>query len=120
MTPLGDEVDPEVYCRSATVLLSISGSLQLLLAPFVISRVSMYANLLSPAAWLDSVLDKRALLPVRQRAGSQSDTIPESFSILREERAGEQGTAITPAYRQPRNAQIYSIPEGNRTSARLP
>ncbi len=89
--------------------------------------VSSTATRTRPASAGDSSTIARHLAKVRpvesSSSGAQLSTIDEirlTFRLVRVPSSGATGTAISPAYRQPRNAMWKSRPGSKHSSARVP
>jgi hypothetical protein len=114
ITPLGCDVEPDVYCRKASVSSFKSGSRHA--DGFRLSRASVASQ------GIDTSCGKR--LFARSAIDSMDETVSTSagaeLSMIASSRGisspdglgGYTGTAITPAYRQPKNAAMKSSPGG--------
>src|SRR2546421_12669481 len=115
ITPFGIPVEPEVYWRKASVLLSTAGSRHASARLLAISSVVMSGIPCSSWACANklSTIDERDEM-VSTTDGCTSFMMLRNLARLRLVRVcgGYVGTAITPAYRQPEKATINSKSAG--------
>src|SRR5512135_2635771 len=116
MTPLGSAVEPEVYWSNARVLQVTAGSRHSWARPPVTLSVANQRIFCNSGACLNrpSVLERIADV-VSTTEGCASLMMARSLGRVRCDCAGlggGRGTAITPAYKQPKNAAMNSRPAG--------
>ena len=112
ITPLGAEVEPEVYWRKATAPPSTGAGCQ---PAGGVSSSSVASQESAAAPGVRSSQPRTRCsdeAPASATAGCASARIASSRGILRCDRGGQAGTAITPAYRQPKKAAMKSSPGG--------
>src|SRR5262245_45419497 len=120
MTPFGAAVDPDVYCRNAiesaadgTGAKAGSGS-----GAAGSSTGSQYTgaptcpSLGSTALGSTALASSSMAMVLSTAAGSQSRTMPRAAAASLPCLGGFTGTAMTPAYRQAKNATMKSRPGG--------
>src|SRR5918998_6803653 len=112
ITPFGAAVEPEVYCRKASVWAPTGGRRHLPAGSLPSSVTNQRSDFISGAdADRRSSLDKMWVV-VSAAVAFESATIARSRDMDRLSRGGYAGTATTPAYRQPRKAATYLRPGG--------
>ena len=113
ITPLGACVLPEVYCKKARLSPVSSGLRQADSMPGSRLSVAIHCNESNsgtPAKRF--VTSVKIFFVVSTKLGFASATIESSREVNRFIRGMYAGTAMTPAYKQPKNAVMYSKPGG--------
>src|SRR6516225_2066164 len=113
ITPLGIDVEPEVYCKKARLSLEIAGGVQS--ASKLSGTFSVFSQQRSrnSGAWVKRCSRlSRTAEEASATLTFASPTMPCKRGMGRLGLGGNAGMAVTPAYRQPKKAVMYSRPGG--------